>query len=159
MISYDLERFISAHRINYDQALSEIRNGKKRSHWMWYIFPQLKGLGCSSTSDYYGIENLEEAKCFLKDEYLGAHLIEISSALLILDSNDARMVMGKPDDKKLKSSMTLFSAAAPQEKVFLRVLEKYFNGRPDYRTLGKLGLKDDDNSWNRIPNVEDTVDK
>lgn len=141
MEEFDLNRFRLAHRNSYSTALTEIKNGRKVSHWMWYIFPQLKGLGHSSTSDYYGIRDLEEAKVFLKDSFLRNNLLEISSALLGVDCNDASIVMGRPDDMKLKSSMTLFSAAAPEEKVFKMVLEKYYSGKPDYRTLKMLGLQ------------------
>ena len=140
MEEYDLSRFTLAHKKDYSIALSEIRQGHKQSHWIWYIFPQLKGLGRSSTSEYYGMKDLNEAKAFLQDEYLASHLIEISSALLALQSDDARMVMGRPDDMKLKSSMTLFHMANPDEPVFSQVLEKYFKGKPDYRTIKMLGL-------------------
>lgn len=137
---YDLSRFTLAHEHNYSIALSEIKNGQKQSHWIWYIFPQLRGLGRSSTSEYYGITDLNEAIAFLQDEYLASHLIEISKVLLRIDSNDARIVMGHPDDMKLKSSMTLFKMANPEEPVFSQVLEKFFQGKPDYRTIKILEL-------------------
>ena len=138
--AYDLERFVSAQERDYLTALAEIRHGRKRSHWMWYIFPQLRGLGMSSTSYFYGIENLEEAKAFLDDPFLGKNLIEISEALLSLDNSDARSIMGSPDDLKLRSSMTLFSLAAPEEPVFKKVLEKFYLGIQDPATLRILGL-------------------
>ena len=138
MNEYDLTKFTVAHQRDYQTALSEIRAGRKRSHWMWYIFPQLKGLGHSPTADYYGIRSLDEAKAFLADEYLGAHIREISSALLELDCSDARTVMGSPDDLKLRSSMTLFSLAAPEEEVFRKVLEKFYHGQADNRTINRL---------------------
>lgn len=138
--AYDLERFVSAQERDYLTALGEIRHGRKRSHWMWYIFPQLRGLGMSSTSYFYGIENLEEAKAFLDDPFLGKNLIEISEALLSLDNSDARSIMGSPDDLKLRSSMTLFSLAAPEEPVFKKVLEKFYLGIQDPATLRILGL-------------------
>ena len=138
--AYDLERFVSAQERDYLTALAEIRRGRKRSHWMWYIFPQLRGLGMSSTSYFYGIENLEEAKAFLDDPFLGKNLIEISEALLSLDNSDARSIMGSPDDLKLRSSMTLFSLAAPEEPVFKKVLEKFYLGIQDPATLRILGL-------------------
>ena len=134
-MEYDLSRFAIAHQRNYQQALAEIKNGKKLSHWMWHIFSQLKGLGRSSTSDYYGIRDLDEAKAFLQDEYLGSHLLEISNVLLQLDCNDAKIVMGKPDDMKLKSCMTLFCLADPDEEVFKEALNKFFDRKPDYRTV------------------------
>ncbi len=108
---------------------------------MWYIFPQIKGLGRSSTSEYYGIQDLDEAKAYLADPILGEHLIEICYALLALDTNDAAEVMGKTDDKKLKSSMTLFNTATESLDVFQRVLDKFFQGKKDYRTLKMLGIK------------------
>ena len=138
--TYDLRRFISAQKQDYLTALEEIRRGRKRSHWMWYIFPQLWGLGMSSTSYFYGIESLEEARAFLDDPYLGGNLREISQALLSLDTGDARSVMGSPDDLKLRSSMTLFSLAAPEEPVFKKVLEKFYRGVQDPATLRILGL-------------------
>lgn len=138
--TYDLRRFISAQKQDYLTALEEIRRGRKRSHWMWYIFPQLRGLGMSSTSYFYGIESLEEARAFLDDPYLGRNLREISQALLSLDTGDARSVMGSPDDLKLRSSMTLFSLAAPEEPVFKKVLEKFYRGVQDPATLRILGL-------------------
>lgn len=140
MKEYDLSRFTLAHKKDYLIALSEIRQGHKQSHWIWYIFPQVRGLGRSSTSEYYGIRDLDEAKAFLQDEYLASHLLEISNTLLNLQTDDARSVMGRPDDMKLKSSMTLFHLANPDEPVFSQVLEKYFKGKPDYRTIKMLGL-------------------
>lgn len=135
----DLSRFVSAHNEDYQRALAEIRNGRKQSHWIWYIFPQLKGLGRSSLSDCYGICGLSEARAFLEHPVLGAHLVEISEALLALAADDATVVMGWPDDLKLKSSMTLFDAATTDVDVFRRVLEKFFDGEPDRRTLDMLG--------------------
>lgn len=137
-MEYDLSRFITAHERDYHRALTEIKNGRKVSHWMWYIFPQLKGLGRSSTSEYYGISDIEEAKAFLQNPILGAHLIEISSELLLLDTDNAEKVMGHPDDMKLRSSMTLFSAAMGQDGVFQNVLDKFFHGKKDSRTLRML---------------------
>lgn len=140
-MNYDMSRFIKAHELDYQRALAEIKDGKKVSHWIWYIFPQMKGLGRSSMSDYYGIQDLEEAKAYLADPILGKHLIEICGALLSLDSNDATEVLGQPDDRKLKSSMTLFDAATESLDVFQRILDKYYHGKKDYRTLKMLGIK------------------
>ena len=140
-MNYEISRFMKAHQTDYQRALTEIKNGKKVSHWMWYIFPQLKGLGRSSMSEYYGIQDLDEAKAYLADPILGRHLIEICNALLSLDTNGAAEVMGRPDDRKLKSSMTLFDAATESSDVFRLVLEKYYNGKKDYRTLEMLGIK------------------
>ena len=134
-----LERFVKAQAYDYDTALREIRGGRKRSHWMWYIFPQLQGLGFSSTAQYYGIRDLEEAKDYMEHPVLGARLAEISEALLALETSDPSAVMGYPDDPKLRSCMTLFELAAPEQPVFARVLEKYYSGRRDRRTLELLG--------------------
>lgn len=139
-MDYELSRFVTAQQADYDRALSEIRNGRKVSHWMWYIFPQLKGLGRSPMSEYYGIQGLDEAKAYLENPVLGKHLIEICDALLSLDTNHAAEVMGM-DDRKLKSSMTLFDAATESSDVFQRVLDKYYDGKKDYRTLRMLGIK------------------
>lgn len=140
-MAYEISRFIKVHQSDYQRALSEIKNGKKVSHWMWYIFPQIKGLGRSSISEYYGIQDLNEAKAYLADPILGKHLIEICEALLSLDTNDATEVMGRPDDRKLKSSMTLFDTATDSLDVFQMVLDKYYHGKKDYHTLKMLGIK------------------
>lgn len=139
-ISYDLSRFTGAHRRDYSTALREIQAGRKRSHWMWYIFPQVRGLGFSSTAQFYAISDLGEAKAFLNDPYLGHNLREISSALLELETNDASLVFGFPDDMKLRSSMTLFSLASDGDAVFDAVLQKFYNGSADERTREILGL-------------------
>lgn len=139
MGDYDLSRFRRAQERDYSAALAEIRSGRKRSHWIWYIFPQLKGLGYSSTSQYYGIENLGEAKAYLADPILRERLLEISGALLELESSDPSAVMGYPDDLKLRSSMTLFALAEPDCTVFQEVLNKFFRGQGDPHTLAMLG--------------------
>jgi uncharacterized protein (DUF1810 family) len=130
-----LERFISAQKNDYDTALAEIKNGKKRSHWMWYIFPQMEGLGLSSTSIFYGIKDLNEAERFLQHPILGGRLIEISQALLQLKSNDAYQIVGSPDDMKLQSCMTLFAALPNTNPVFVSVLDKFYGGKKDNKTL------------------------
>lgn len=137
----NLSRFREAQERSYSIALEEIRRGRKNSHWMWYIFPQLKGLGKSYTSEFYGIEGLEEARAYWADPVLGGRLVEISEALLNLNTNNATFVFGRPDDMKLKSSMTLFAAAVPECEVFGKVLEKFFGGKADVRTLRMLGMK------------------
>lgn len=141
MQSYDLTRFVKAQAgpFGYDRALAEIRAGRKQSHWMWYIFPQLAGLGRSETARYYGIRDLSEAAAYLAHPLLGPRLREITAALLELESSDALAVMGSPDHFKLRSCMTLFLAADPAAKVFQRVLDKFYAGRPDGRTLALLG--------------------
>ncbi len=131
----DLQRFKDAQRNDYEQALQEIKAGRKRTHWMWYIFPQIHGLGMTSISDYYSIKSLQEAQDYLKDPVLGARLVEISKALLELNTSDPHAVFGSPDDLKLRSSMTLFEKAAPQNPVFGKVLDKYYGGDRDQRTL------------------------
>ena len=133
-----LKIFLDAQERDYKQALKEIRRGRKRSHWSWYIFPQLEALGYSSTAKYYGIRDLDEAKAYLAEPTLRARLIEISEALLTLPENDPSVVMGYPDDLKLRSSMTLFAAADPDCHVFQQVLDKYYGGKPDPRTLELL---------------------
>ena len=131
----DLSRFLKAQEHDYEQALREIRSGKKRTHWMWYIFPQIQGLGFSSTAQYYAIRDLEEAKDYLAHPVLGARLKEISSALLDLEGLSASEIFGYPDDLKLRSCMTLFRMADLNEPIFLEVLEKYYDGEPDFRTV------------------------
>ena len=136
---HDLNRFISAQERSYDAALREIKAGHKRTHWMWYIFPQIAGLGFSSTAQFYAISSMQEAKDYYAHPVLGKRLIEISEALLTLDTSDAGAVMGYPDDLKLRSSMTLFLAASG-DAVFQKVLDKFYSGKPDAKTLSILGL-------------------
>lgn len=131
---YDLSRFTKAHKYNFNTALREIRSGRKRSHWMWFIFPQIQGLGFSSTAQYYAIESLGEAAAFLHDPCLGGHLIEISEALLTLPTDDAGEVFGYPDNLKLRSCMTLFAKVEDAPPVFREVLQKYYGGSEDERT-------------------------
>ena len=137
-MNYDLQRFHIAQKFDYPVALGEIKNGQKESHWMWYIFPQLKELGYSSTAKYYGLTK-DEAKAYINDEILKSRLIEISQALLELTSNNATEILGYPDDLKLKSCMTLFSEIVPELEVFDQVLQKFFSGKKDDKTLKLLG--------------------
>ena len=139
-MKFNLERFKSAQRGSYEEALAEMRRGRKNGHWMWYIFPQVSGLGMSATSLYYGVRGLEEAKAYMADPVLGARLVEISNALLDIETDDPRAVFWYPDDMKLRSCMTLFAAAAPEEAVFKKVLQKFFGGRADDMTLDILGI-------------------
>ena len=139
---YDLERFYEAQEYDYETALSEIRNGRKESHWMWYIFPQITGLGRSTTAEYYAIKSKEEAKGYIEDPVLGKRLIEISQALFQIESDDAEMVMGWPDNLKLRSCMTLFAEVAPEQPVFRSVLEKFYDGEMDGKTLDILLQQD-----------------
>ena len=129
-----VERFVNAQKEDYDMAFREISKGKKRNHYMWYIFPQVKGLGRSSTAKYYGIEGLDEAREYMENEYLGNNLIAISNELLKLETNDPVEIFGHTDSKKLRSSMTLFELVSDNE-VFHSVLEKYFDGKRDQITL------------------------
>lgn len=137
-MQHDLQRFIDAQKNVYQTALSEITKGRKQSHWMWFIFPQLKGLGRSSNAQYYGIGSLEEARAYLTHPLLGARLIEISKALLQLPHKNAHTVLGSPDDLKLHSSMTLFAQVPGANPVFEQVLQAYFGSRKDERTIELL---------------------
>ncbi|WP_201986931.1 DUF1810 domain-containing protein [Hymenobacter rubidus] len=133
-----LQRFIEAQKSSFQTALSEIQQGKKRSHWMWYIFPQLQGLGVSETARFYALTDLREAEAFLHHPVLGPRLVQISSALLSLASNDAHAIMGSPDDIKLRSSMTLFAALPGAPPVFQQVLDKFYHGAKDEKTVRLL---------------------
>lgn len=135
----DLQRFIDAQEADFTTALAEIKNGRKRSHWMWYIFPQLRGLGSSETSRYYGIQNIDEAEAYINHPILGQRLMEICLALLQLKTNDPNEIFGSPDDLKLRSSMTLFASLPDAYPVFQSVLEKFFNGKSDDKTLRLIG--------------------
>ena len=131
----DLKRFLEAQEDDFASALAEIKRGRKQSHWMWYIFPQIAGLGFSSTSKFYAIKNIAEAENYLAHPVLGERLIEISEALLEIEGRTAHQIFGSPDDMKLKSSMTLFGALENTNPVFQRVLGKYFDGVKDRKTL------------------------
>lgn len=134
-----LDRFLEAQRYNYDWALDEIKSGKKSGHWMWYIFPQIRGLGHTETSRYYAICDIEEAKDYLKHPILGARLKEISSELLKLEQTDAVLIFGGIDSMKLKSCMTLFWAADKENAdIFIKVINKFFNGKYDDITLNLI---------------------
>ncbi|TLV00415.1 DUF1810 domain-containing protein [Dyadobacter luticola] len=135
MNSSNLQKFLDAQKNDYDSALAEIKNGRKVGHWIWYIFPQIKGLGMSSTSAHYAIETLDEAAQYLAHPVLGKRLIEISGAMLAIKGKSANQVLGSPDDLKLRSSMTLFCLVPETNPVFQAVLDKYYEGKPDPRTL------------------------
>ncbi len=138
MSTSPLQRFLDAQTQAYPVALAEVREGRKRSHWMWYIFPQLRGLGFSSTAQYYGLRDAQEALAYARHPLLGPRLVEISRALLALGSTDASAIMGYPDDVKLKSCMTLFAALPDADPVFQQVLDQFFRGQPDQKTLQLL---------------------
>jgi len=137
---YHLERFTWAQKNDFAVALKEIKEGRKRSHWMWYIFPQVQGLGLSENSKFYAITGLDEAKAFLQHPLLGSRLIIICNELLALKTNDAHAIFGSPDDAKLKSSMTLFASVPNAETVFQQVLDQFFGGVKDDQTLRILGI-------------------
>jgi len=130
-----LQRFIDAQQSDYETALSEIKRGRKQSHWMWYIFPQIQGLGFSFTSKLYAIKNLHEAQAYLNHPLLGKRLKEITDALINLPSTNAHEIFGSPDDVKLKSSMTLFASLPDADPVFESALKKFFKGEKDAKTL------------------------
>jgi uncharacterized protein (DUF1810 family) len=138
-MSIDFNRFITAQEKKYDQALSEIMSGRKLGHWMWFIFPQFKGLGISETSTKYSIQNLEEAQEYLNHAILSARILQITTELIRLDENNAIKVFGYTDSKKLKSSMTLFSIVdSSPESIFKNAIDKFFDGEMDERTLNLI---------------------
>jgi uncharacterized protein (DUF1810 family) len=136
-----LKRFKDAQDRDYETALAEVQSGRKRSHWMWYIFPQVTGLGTTEISRHYAIKDIAEATDYLMDEELSLRLVNICKALLELETNDAHAIFGNPDNLKLKSSMTLFDAVPATFPVFGQVLDKFYGGERDQRTLQQLGIK------------------
>jgi uncharacterized protein (DUF1810 family) len=136
---YNLNRFVRAQDVDFERALAEIRNGRKRSHWMWYIFPQLDGLGSSPTAKFYAIKGLDEARAYIAHVILGPRLLECAEAALALSDRSATDIFGHPDDLKLRSCATLFARVLPPGSVFERILEIYYDGQPDDRTLLLLG--------------------
>jgi uncharacterized protein (DUF1810 family) len=137
---YNLSRFLQAQEGDYERALSEIRGGRKRTHWMWYIFPQLDGLALSSTSKHYSIKSLEEARAYLDHPVLGPRLRECAEEVVRVEGRSAAAIFGSPDDLKLRSCATLFACVSPPGSVFDRLLEKYYGGRRDDKTLRLLGI-------------------
>ena len=135
---FALSRFIEAQDKVYDRVLAELKSGRKRTHWMWFVFPQIEGLGHSSTTRYYSIKSREEARQYLDHPLLGKRLRECCESILALESLSVSRIFGYPDDLKLKSSMTLFARVAEPQSVFSRVLEKYFQGARDERTIELL---------------------
>jgi uncharacterized protein (DUF1810 family) len=138
MTDHDLERFVSAQEGVMDGVRAELRRGRKASHWMWFVFPQVAGLGSSSTAQRYAISGLDEARAYLAHPVLGPRLVECAALAAAVERGSAQQVFGYPDDLKLRSSMTLFARAAPDEPVFGAVLDRYFDGEPDPRTLQLL---------------------
>lgn len=137
----DLSRFVEAQAVTYGAALAELRRGRKESHWMWFVFPQIQGLGSSSTARFYAIADLAEARAYLAHPVLGARLREVVATINALPGGDAYAVFGSPDDLKLRSCLTLFQAVAPEEPAFSQALAKYFGGAPDPRTLERLAAE------------------
>jgi uncharacterized protein (DUF1810 family) len=137
---FDLQRFVDAQNSGgtYDTALRELRNGAKRSHWMWFVFPQIAGLGRSATAQRYALPGLDEARAYLAHPVLGPRLLECARALTGLAGTDAARVFGSIDAQKLRSSMTLFARAAPDEPLFRQVLDQYFGGAEDDATTSRL---------------------
>jgi len=136
---YDLARFVEAQAHDYATALAELASGRKRSHWMWYVFPQYHGLGSSPTAAHYAIRSLAEAEAYLRHPVLGPRLVECAEALLAIEGRSAHEIFGSPDDLKLKSSATLFALVSPAGSVFGQLLDRYFAGAHDDRTLRLLG--------------------
>jgi uncharacterized protein (DUF1810 family) len=135
---FDLNRFVQAQEEIYPRALAEIRRGQKRSHWMWFIFPQIDGLGYSSTARFYAIKSKGEARAYLDHPLLGKRLVECCEALLKITGKSADEIFDYPDDLKLRSSMTLFASISQPRSVFSRVLDQYYSGQPDDQTLELL---------------------
>lgn len=142
-MAIDLTRYLEAQEKTYAEALSEIKAGLKTGHWMWYIFPQIAGLGLSDTSKFYAIKSIEEAKAYLQHTVLGKRLKEITKVLLELETANARMILGSPDDLKLHSCMTLFAIADEDNPVnlFKKVIEKFFRGKYDLNTVHILDVE------------------
>ena len=138
MTDTNLSRFLSAQQSIYPQAVKELQSGKKTSHWMWFIFPQIEGLGHSSTAKFYSIKSIGEAKEYIAHPMLGRRLMECAHILLDVNGKTADEIFGYPDNLKLRSCMTLFNYVAPDQKVFAAVLEKYFKGEPDQQTISIL---------------------
>jgi uncharacterized protein (DUF1810 family) len=137
-MSFDLDRFVEAQKTHYDRALEEIRSGRKRTHWMWFVFPQFAGLGRSGTAEFYAIRSRAEAEAYLQHPVLGPRLEECFQALLAVDGQSASRIFGYPDDVKLRSSATLFASVAPTGSVFEQVIGRYFDGKWDERTIRLL---------------------
>jgi uncharacterized protein (DUF1810 family) len=138
VVNTELRRFVDAQAQTYDQALAEIRAGHKRTHWMWFVFPQIEGLGHSGMAQRFAVRDLDEARAYLAHPVLGARLRECAAALTALDTDDAAAVFGSTDALKLRSSMTLFALAAPDEPVFREVLDHFFGGELDEATTSRV---------------------
>ena len=139
---FQLQRFVAAQQPVYDAVLNELRTGHKRSHWMWFIFPQISGLGRSATAQTFAVASLAEAVAYLAHPTLGSRLRECSALVASIEGRSVAEIFDYPDDLKFHSSMTLFAQAAPQEPVFAACLQKYFRGQPDPRTIARLSGAD-----------------
>jgi uncharacterized protein (DUF1810 family) len=135
---FDLQRFVDAQARVYDGVLDELRAGRKRSHWMWFVFPQLRGLGSSSIAQHYGIASLEEARAYLDHPVLGPRLRECVGLVNEIEGRSAELIFGRPDDLKLRSSVTLFARATDDNHDFLALLDKYYGGEQDPLTVQRL---------------------
>ena len=135
---FGFSRFTTAQDNIYDGVLAELRSGQKRTHWMWFIFPQIDGLAHSAASKYYAIKSIEEARQYLNHPVLGTRLLECAETVLAIEGRSISEIFGYPDDLKLKSSMTLFACVADPRSVFVRILDKYFHGERDFKTLDLL---------------------
>lgn len=136
---HDLGRFVAAQAPVYDQVLEELRGGRKRSHWMWFVFPQLQGLGASAMAQRYGIASLDEARAYLAHPVLGPRLRECCELMLAVPQKSAHDILGSPDDLKFRSCLTLFALAAPGEPLFRDGLDRFYAGQPDSRTIALCG--------------------
>ena len=136
---HNLQRFLDAQSNIYSQVITELQQGSKRTHWIWFIFPQMAGLGFSQTASYYGIKSIDEARSYLKQPILGERLRECVRLVLNVKGKTARQIFGSPDDLKFCSSMTLFQQASPDNSLFAKALDQYYQGKADTRTLQLLG--------------------
>jgi uncharacterized protein (DUF1810 family) len=143
---FALERFVEAQHGTFEAACQELANGAKSSHWMWFVFPQLAGLGRSETAKFFALGSLEEAHAYLAHPVLGPRLRRAAALVLAVEGRNIAEIMGTPDDMKLRSSMTLFALAGEDRSVFVQVLERYFAGKLDPTTLRLLGLSGGDES-------------
>lgn len=135
---HDLQRFVDAQEGVFDRVCSELRSGRKQSHWMWFIFPQIAGLGRSPMAQHYAISSLDEAKAYLRHPILGPRLRDCTRLVLLVEGRSAHAILGSPDDMKFRSCLTLFGRAAPEDRIFQDALEKYFDGEEDPLTTAKL---------------------
>jgi uncharacterized protein (DUF1810 family) len=135
---FDLDRFVEAQARVYETACDELRNGRKQSHWMWFIFPQMKGLGSSPMSQRFGIGSLEEARAYLAHPVLGPRLMEVTRLMLAARGGSLRNILGSPDDMKFRSSMTLFAHTAGAGSIYAEALDKLCEGKPDEQTLARI---------------------